>query len=290
MPQDHSAHTIKSMSYELFILALSLLSLLNLVVTLIPRIDPTVREVVLIMDDFITVVFVVDFVSRLVSAESKRHYLMKDWGWADLLASLPFYQVKIFRLFRILKVVHLSRIFGWHNILHEVRTNRAQSALYLVIVMVILVLEFGGGGIVYAEANNANANIQTAADGIWWSFVSITTVGYGDRYPVTPLGRMVGMITMVLGVGLFGVLTGFLASVFVPGGQADAGDVLVDETEEQTAEQTEVSTVEQTVELLREINRLREGQERLEKQIATQQAAIETQLAQLADTLTDQHR
>jgi voltage-gated potassium channel len=102
------------------------------------------------------------------------------------------------------------------NMLREVRNNRAGSALYVTVFAVILVLEFGSTTIIYAESSSPEANIKTATDGIWWGFVTITTVGYGDKYPVTNTGRAVGMIVMTLGVGLFGVLTGFLANSFLP--------------------------------------------------------------------------
>ncbi len=96
--------------------------------------------------------------------------------------------------------------------LREIRDNRAGSALYVVVFLVLLVLEFGGIAIIYIESPNPTANITTPSDAVWWAFVTITTVGYGDQYPVTNSGRIIGMFVMVLGVGLFGVLTGFLAN------------------------------------------------------------------------------
>jgi hypothetical protein len=66
-----------------------------------------------------------------------------------------------------------------------------------------------------AEDDAEGSNIHTASDAIWWCYVTITTVGYGDRYPVTNLGRSIGVIVLTIGVGLFGVLTGFLANLFL---------------------------------------------------------------------------
>jgi voltage-gated potassium channel len=66
-----------------------------------------------------------------------------------------------------------------------------------------------------AEARADNANILTASDALWWSYVTVTTVGYGDRFPVTTSGRVVGVAMLTIGVGLFGVLTGFLANAFL---------------------------------------------------------------------------
>ena len=215
MTDNHATRELKNASYELFIMLLSILSILNIIPLLLPGLDPVVKDVVELMNGFISLIFMADFLYRLLTAESKRGYFFKQFGWADLLASLPFPHIKIFRLFRIIRVIRLMRDTGRDKLVKELKDNRSSVALYITALLVILVLEFGGMGIVYVEAGNPESNIKTAFDGIWWSFVSITTVGYGDRYPVSNAGRVVGMITMTIGVGLFGVLTGYLADTFL---------------------------------------------------------------------------
>ena len=79
----------------------------------------------------------------------------------------------------------------------------------------IIVLEVTGASVYYAEAPDPNANIVTAGDAIWWGLVTITTVGYGDQYPVTELGRIIGTFLLFAGVGLFSVITGFIANAFL---------------------------------------------------------------------------
>ncbi len=216
MSNNEAPRELKSTSYEIFILLLSILSLINIAIFILPTIDPLVKGVILIMDIFITLIFMLDFLYRLFSADSKSDYFLRQYGWADLLSSLPFQATKIFRVFRIFKIVRLSRAYDSGTIVRELSENRAGSALLLTIFLVIVVLEFGGSLIVAVEADSPGANIQTPGDGVWWAFVTITTVGYGDQFPVTQSGRLVGMLTMSLGVGLFGVLTGFLANAFIP--------------------------------------------------------------------------
>ena len=206
---------LKDTSYELFILLVSFLSIFNFILLYAPGIDPILKGVVLIMDSFLTIIFLSDFLYRFFTAESKIDYFFKNWGWADLLASLPAQQLKLFRFFRIVRVIRLLRQFGLKNMVNEVIGNRAGGALYITVFLVIIVLEFAGTAIIAVEGDNPQANIQTASDAVWWGFVTITTVGYGDHYPVSASGRIVGMIVMMLGVGLFGVLTGFLANAFL---------------------------------------------------------------------------
>ena len=107
---------------------------------------------------------------------------------------------------------------------HELRYNRAGSALYLTVFLVLMLLELGGIAIVYAEADAVGANITSAADAIWWGFVTITTVGYGDLYPVTTSGRIIGMLVMTAGVALFGVITGYLANAFLATDDSDKSE------------------------------------------------------------------
>jgi voltage-gated potassium channel len=228
--------------YELFTLLLSLLSIFNLVFILLPWTDPVVQQVVELMDGFISLVFSIDFFYRLFTAPSKPSYVFRNWGWADLLSSIPIPQLKVFRVFRVVQATQQMRATGSAAVKKELVRNRSTSVSFFVLLLVILVLQFGGMGIVKVEASNAGANIRTGADGVWWVFVTITTVGYGDRYPVTDLGRIVAMATMVLGVVVFGVITALLAKRFI--GQSPE--------EEQAEEEAQEAKLEMIYQLLRD--------------------------------------
>jgi len=94
-------------------------------------------------------------------------------------------------------------------------SRRADNALLTVAFLVVCVVEFGAMAVLGAERSSPEANITSARDAIWWIYVTITTVGYGDRYPVTNMGRIIGILVMTAGVGLFGTLSGFLANKFL---------------------------------------------------------------------------
>lgn len=79
-------------------------------------------------------------------------------------------------------------------------------------VMVILIIESGAFLVLQAEHASSSANINTAADAIWWAYVTITTTGYGDKYPVTGAGRMVGILVLTTGVAVFATFAGFISS------------------------------------------------------------------------------
>ncbi len=206
---------LKPVGYELFLGALSLLSIVNLILLIILQSDQNLAYVVGIINVILLPIFLFDFFYRFFTTESKSTYFFRKFGWADLLSSLPFPNVKIFRVFRLWRVLRLIIEFGAGNLWREFITHRAENALYTVFFLVLCVLEFGSLAVLAAESGAPDANITSASDAIWWAYVTITTVGYGDQYPVSNTGRIVGIFVMTAGVGLFGTLSGFLANLFL---------------------------------------------------------------------------
>ena len=204
----------RTMSYEIFMFAISLLSYINLLLLLFLATGETTR-VIFLVDILIAAIFFIDFISRFVRAKSKKTYFIKQYGWADLLSSIPLSLFNIFRAFRIARLIRVIRKSGGKNVIRLLVAKIPEAALYGVFFLILVVLEFGSIGVLLAESSDPNANIKTASDALWWVYVSITTVGYGDRFPVTNLGRMVGVFTLSVGVGLFGVVTAYIANAFL---------------------------------------------------------------------------
>jgi voltage-gated potassium channel len=199
----------------LLMLVLSLFAIAALGVEVAMRLKPEIRAVLDYADYAICVLFGCDFAVSLYRAPNRRRYFFR-WGWLDLLSSIPVLSVarwgriaRVARVFRVLRGVRATR-----EITAVILKERARNtflaagllALMLVVVCSIAMLHF---------ETTRDANIRTAEDAVWWSFSTITTVGYGDRYPVTSEGRFVAVILMCAGVGLFGTLSGFLATWFL---------------------------------------------------------------------------
>jgi len=205
---------LKNTGYELFIASLSILSLINIVLRYAVH-DENLDQVLLIINVLLSTIFLADFTYRLCTAASKSNYVFREFGWADLLASLPFEQLKILRVFRLIRVVRLLRENGLKKIGAGLIADRAGSALFTLLLMGILVLEFGSLEVLHLEQHAAGSNIATGGDALWYVMVTISTVGYGDRYPVTGAGRTAGAIVILLGVAIFGTFTGYLANLFL---------------------------------------------------------------------------
>ena len=236
--QQDDGSVLLSPAWEVFILAVSLLSVFNLLVVW-PMRNPDIDMVFVIMDGILTLVFVLDVVRRLVVADDVRRYLGPGWGWVDLIAAFPL--LRIFRLVRIVRLVRVLQRFGGPVAAFKAFfSNRAAGGLLSVLFVALLVMEFGALFVLMVERGAEDANIETAQDAIWYLLVTMSTVGYGDYYPVTDLGRLVGSLIIVVGVGVFGTLTGFLANFFLaPSEVAVAAFVAEEDIAEAESSQTE---------------------------------------------------
>jgi voltage-gated potassium channel Kch len=261
---DLSPKELKTISYELFMGALSILAIVNIFFWLLGP-SPPIKSVLFIIDFLLSAVFLVDFLYRLFTAEAKGRYFFRDFGWADLLACVPLVYFKIFRVFRMIRVSRLSQKYGGQKMLKELLADRAGSALLTLFFMIILVLEFGAMGEIWAEQGDPNANIKTGGEALWWVYVTITTVGYGDFYPVTGPGRIVGVVVLTGGVALFGVLTGYIANSFLARRKTrkpSSRSLGANDPREQVAELMQLATAQ------------REAQAALEVKIAELQNAL----------------
>ncbi len=247
---------LKNAGYEIFIGTLSILSLVNIVLIYVTE-DPNLDTVILALNGLLSAIFLGDFTYRLLTAPSKSTYFFREFGWADLLASLPFPQAKVLRVFRLLRALRLLRAYGIKNIVRSVVRDRAGSALLTLLLMGIFVLEFGSLGILRIEQYAPDANITSASDALWYVIVTISTVGYGDRFPVTNNGRLLGTLIIVIGVGIFGTFTGYLANLFLApsksdsSGETPAGDALEKVTQLKARMAEQQATIDEIETLLR---------------------------------------
>ncbi|MCO6451901.1 MAG: potassium channel family protein [Caldilineales bacterium] len=254
---------LKDIGYELFVGALSILSIVNLALLYLYPLDVSLQYILYTINAVMTPVFLGDFLYRFFTSPDRWRYFFRGFGWADLLSSLPLPQFKILRMFRLWRVIRLFREFGAKNLVREFVTHRAENALLTVVFLVLLVLEFGALAIIYTESKSADANIKDASDALWWTYVTITTVGYGDRYPVTNPGRLVGLFVMTAGVGLFGTLSGFLANKLLAPDEAGESDTSEADTAATASATTETAALADDAKArLNEIKRILDEQER----------------------------
>jgi voltage-gated potassium channel len=201
--------------YQVYMLALCLFALVLLAAQLFAPIEPTTRTILDYADVALCSLFFVDFVVSLVRAPNRMRYFV-TWGWIDLASSIPAIDIlrigragRILRIFRVLRGVRATKLIASFIL------ERRSEGIFLAVTLVsLLLVVFSSVAILHFE-NAPDANIKTPEDALWWAFVTITTVGYGDKFPLTSEGRIIACFLMTAGVGLFGTFSGFVAAWFL---------------------------------------------------------------------------
>ncbi len=199
---------------QIVILVLSIYVLAALAIDTFMMLPEEVSRLLTMIDNCICGFFLIDFCIRLYRAENKLAFM--KWGWIDLLSSIPTLDVlRAGRLVRVIRVIRVLRVFrSTRHLVHFVFRSRLKGLLTSAVLIAILMIIFSAVAMLQVEKDPAS-NIKTAEDAIWWAYVTITTVGYGDKFPVTSEGRIIAAVLMTVGVGLFGTFTAYVASLFV---------------------------------------------------------------------------
>ena len=200
--------------WQLVIVGLSIYVLVILLLETLLKLPPEIRKIFEISDTVICFVFIGDFFVHLARAERKWEFL--KWGWIDLVSSIPMLEsFRVGRMVRIIRILRILRAFRSTKVLLTyLLTQRGRSVFACAAAISVTLVLFSSIAILNAE-DAKDSNIKNAEDALWWACATITTVGYGDKYPVTTEGRIIGVLLMTAGVGLFGTFTGFVAAWFM---------------------------------------------------------------------------
>jgi len=199
---------------QITVLLLSAYVLAALLAQTLFELPPAVNTLLDRIDFFVCLVFLTEFAVSFRRAPSKLAFM--KWGWIDLLASVPVWDaLRWGRLVRIVRIIRLLRAFrSTKSLLAFLYRDRAKGTLATAALTVFLVMIFACIAVLLFE-DDAASTIKTPFDAVWWAISTVTTVGYGDKVPVTMEGKIVAIVLMLVGIGLFGVLTGLFARLLV---------------------------------------------------------------------------
>jgi len=205
---------------EVLTLIFSVYVLIVLLIQATIKLSANAVEILGWMDWLVCGVFLTDFSVRLNRAPSKTQFL--KWGWIDFVSSLPVNIFQVGRVVRLIRVFRILRAFrSMKNLLTFFLEHRKFTSFAAVAASSLCLMVFGATAVLNAE-DPAVSNIKDAGDAFWWVFATMTTVGYGDKYPVSTEGRIIACGLMTAGAGLFATLTGLIASTFLQSGTSES--------------------------------------------------------------------
>jgi voltage-gated potassium channel len=219
METGRSGHHVSLGRWETVIEVLVVANLVALAFETLPTLSPFWREALWTFEVLCAAVYTVEYGVRLYLARPRMKYVTSFYGIIDLLAILPFWLMAAFNLqavraFRLLRLLRLFKLVRYTNAVQ--RFHRAfviaRDDLVLFGVIALIVLYLSAIGIYHFEHDAQPERFSSVFDSLWWALATLTTVGYGDIYPVTAGGRLFTFIVLVCGLGVIAVPSGLLAS------------------------------------------------------------------------------
>jgi voltage-gated potassium channel len=195
--------------YEIFLGIISLMTSILAILSLTHAQEPW-SPLVQTADYFVSLIFAIDYVSRLYLSEQKWKFMCTHI--LEFIAIIPFSAFQAFRLLRLLSLVRAIILFKF--MFRNLETFFVTYRLIYIgtLTMIILVISAAA---MYVLEHTVNPQLHYFTDALWWSFVTATTVGYGDIFPVTTTGRLIAVLLMSFGIGLLGVFVGTITTFIV---------------------------------------------------------------------------
>jgi len=205
--------------FAFFIQSLILVSLITFSIETLPDISDDSRSVLTFVERFLVGIFTIEYLLRIHVADKKTGFIFSFFGLVDLLAILPFYlsiglDLRSIRIFRLLRLFRLFKLLRYNQAIK--RFHRAlmiaKEELVLFSCVTAILLYLSAVGIYYFEHAAQPEQFQSIFHSLWWAVATLTTVGYGEIYPITIGGKVFTFFVLMLGLGVVAVPTGLVSS------------------------------------------------------------------------------
>jgi len=209
----------KSRIFAYFIQILIFVSILSFSFETVPDLEPSTRKILRIIEIFSVIIFTIEYVLRIYVSDKKSKFLFSFFGIIDFLAILPFYlslgvdlrslrALRFLRLFRILKLMRYNKAIERFS--RAISLAKEEVLLFLIVTLILIY--FSAVGIYYFEHEVQPENFASIFDSLWWAIITLTTVGYGDVYPITVGGKVFTFFILMIGLGIVAIPTGIISS------------------------------------------------------------------------------
>jgi len=228
----YEADTPSGKVFDVILLIVILLSIIFVMLESIGSIDAKYHEELYIAEWVVTILFSIEYIARIITVKKPRNYIFSFYGLIDLLSTIPMYlsfiiagtnalvALRALRLLRIFRVLKLARYLGASNMLSSaLKASKAKISVFLFAVMILSVIF---GTLMYL-IEGAESGFTSIPISVYWCIVTLTTVGFGDIAPVTPLGQLIATFIMIMGYGIIAVPTGIVSAEYASQTKKDAG-------------------------------------------------------------------
>lgn len=220
----YEADTPAGKAFDVILLILILVSIVFVMLESVPSIDKEYHEILNIGEWIITIFFSLEYILRIITVKKPQHYIFSFYGIIDFLSTIPLYisfifagssyllAVRALRLLRVFRILKITRYIGASTKLK--RALISSSPKIAVFLFAVIILSIIAGTIMYL-VEGEESGFTSIPHSVYWCIVTLTTVGYGDISPVTPLGQFIASIIMIMGYGIIAVPTGLVSAEFV---------------------------------------------------------------------------
>ena len=207
--------------FDLFIQTLIIISLITFSIETLPNLHGDHKLLLRWMEVFSVTIFTIEYFLRLWLTKPSKDYLFSFFGIADLVAILPFYissgiDLRSIRVFRLLRLFRVFKLFKYNTAINRLSNAFTSIKKELTVFMVgtFFLLYVSAVGIYYFENPVQPESFKSVFHCMWWAVTTLTTVGYGDMYPITAGGKLFSTVVVFIGMGIVAIPTGLLASAF----------------------------------------------------------------------------
>lgn len=207
--------------FDLVLLIVILASIVLVMLESVKEIDAEYHKILNVAEWIVTILFTIEYIARIITVKKPLKYITSFYGIIDLLSTLPKYlslliagthaliALRALRLLRIFRILKLARYMGASkSIAKALRASRVKISVFLFAVVIISIIL---GTIMYIIEGD-ESGFTSIPRGIYWCIVTLTTVGYGDISPITPLGQFIASLVMIMGYGIIAVPTGIVTA------------------------------------------------------------------------------
>tara|TARA_R110002050_G_scaffold213432_6_gene349694 strand:- start:7415 stop:8257 length:843 start_codon:yes stop_codon:yes gene_type:complete len=210
--------------FDVLLLVVILASILLVMLESVTSIDVKYHDFLNIAEWIITILFSIEYILRIITNSSPKKYIFSFYGIIDFLSTIPKYlslflvgshslvALRALRLMRVFRILKLARFMGEsNNFIKALKASKVKIAVFVSFVVILCVIL---GTVMYLVESEQDSGFSSIPISVYWAVVTLTTVGYGDIAPVTPLGQLIASMIMIIGYGIIAIPTGIVSAEF----------------------------------------------------------------------------